>query len=1183
MEKRPYFKFSIIELEKVFESSNGDIRMIEDIHNELKFRNTHRALLLKRKVEEYKSNKQEISQNIDNNQQYPRKPSNTDKEETRKNESEEINTEIFERMNKSKDTVIDKKIPICNENYAHPGANNILSAWLTTEVLAPQSLPNAQELEAINRKLVRLDEVPEPWNDKKFWKKGKETSVFWMVYLGELNLSKAVESILKAFPDESADEKSDIRGNTTLAVIVLDSKGCPVKDKTFLSSFAWGYGKVRAGKLKELAEFVDAERAIKSKIEDLIIRQNDQGENQAVSVADINRVTNWLMNELNIPHEEVLSPGCSVRVPQYSLYSEPPEPELLNSFFINDIFEIRNSFSNGNVGKALKTYMALNEGQQRQDVVKNKKLLSETLAPFRMPLTRWTCRGRYPLFLMQQAAINHAVKELENGGLVAVNGPPGTGKTTLLRDIIAKVVLDRAIAMAKFEKPESAFKHIASMKTGKAFTHLYQIDDSLLGHEIVVASSNNKAVENISCEIPASKAIADDFENPLNYFQSISDAIAAGNKEKVETGATWGLTAAVLGNNANKSAFINSFWWNKQRSMASYLSAIIGGNFYEEDEELENNEQSYIPEVVRLETPPKNEIEAFENWQAVRADFLKKLERAEEIRNKAQEVYDAVNIQSNVEKELELVKQDLTKLKNRFNNSQEILNNTQIAYDKALINENKTIENQNAIELLRPGLFARLFKTASYKDWHRSMVTAVNDVQEASKCLKESKLLLEQLKSEYNSIKSRLLNKEKEKLKIEQIYESIKNVITEGEKEFGKNFVDDAFWTKDDKELQVLSPWISKELQQARDELFKSAFDLHKAFINSTARFMKHNLRAVMDVMKGRALSEKQEPARRSLWASLFIAVPVISTTFASTSRLFGMLGREQLGWLLIDEAGQATPQAALGALWRSKRAIIIGDPLQIEPVVTIPPKLINSIFKQFEVSYDDWAPPQISAQILADRSSWFGTTIDSEDGELWVGSPLRVHRRCEKPMFSISNYIAYNGLMVYGTQESDSSIGNILGSSRWININGNTSGKWSDDEGIIVLKILKKLLDSGISDPDIFFITPFRMVAFKLRELIRSDEIISKRLPQKAWEWTNERVGTIHTFQGKEADTVVLVLGAPLASSGGARRWAGGNPNLLNVAVTRAKRRIYVIGNHEAWKNEGYFKYLASSLPVKI
>lgn len=106
-------------------------------------------------------------------------------------------------------------------------------------------------------------------------------------------------------------------------------------------------------------------------------------------------------------------------------------------------------------------------------------------------------------------------------------------------------------------------------------------------------------------------------------------------------------------------------------------------------------------------------------------------------------------------------------------------------------------------------------------------------------------------------------------------------------------------------------------------------------------------------------------------------------------------------------------------------------------------------------------------------------------------------------------------------------------------------------------------------------------MVAYKLQEMIRNHPQISKKLPQKAWEWENERVGTIHTFQGKEADIVVLVLGAPLESSAGARHWAGYSPNLLNVAVTRAKRRIYVIGNYRAWKNEGSFGVLARVVQV--
>jgi superfamily I DNA and/or RNA helicase len=67
----------------------------------------------------------------------------------------------------------------------------------------------------------------------------------------------------------------------------------------------------------------------------------------------------------------------------------------------------------------------------------------------------------------------------------------------------------------------------------------------------------------------------------------------------------------------------------------------------------------------------------------------------------------------------------------------------------------------------------------------------------------------------------------------------------------------------------------------------------------------------------------------------------------------------------------------------------------------------------------------------------------------------------------------------------------------------------------------------------------------------------------------------TPDTFQGKEALVVIFVLGG---GSQGARRWAAQSPNLVNVAVTRAKKELYVIGNQNDWKNLPFFDVLAEN-----
>ena len=74
---------------------------------------------------------------------------------------------------------------------------------------------------------------------------------------------------------------------------------------------------------------------------------------------------------------------------------------------------------------------------------------------------------------------------------------------------------------------------------------------------------------------------------------------------------------------------------------------------------------------------------------------------------------------------------------------------------------------------------------------------------------------------------------------------------------------------------------------------------------------------------------------------------------------------------------------------------------------------------------------------------------------------------------------------------------------------------------------------------------------------------------------WIDNNVGTVHTFQGKEAETVIFLLGAPNSNQHGARNWAASSVNLLNVAVSRAKRNFYIVGNQSLWAQVGQMPLL--------
>lgn len=1194
---RPYFKKRIDELEAIFGKAGNDPAALETLRDELAHRKTRRAIALSRKVRTAlegdasgPAKKGEAKGEVRSHSPVNRERTPVPTEEAPESpllpaaEIEESSTPELSSHDPSPAPPKQVHRPVST-----PAADSLLAAWITLEVLEPQPLPKPRELEAMSRQMIRADEHPEPWNEPRYGPKGRQKGVYWFVHLGELDLSDATGSLLELFSDDSPEKPRPVRGTTPLAVAVLDGRGRPAEGKVFLSSFAWGYGRVRVGALGDLAGFPAAERRLCEEVEERLTRMNEDGEVLPVTAADLDRVTRWLIDRLRLPPDEVRPDPVCVRVPVWRRVFEAPEPELLNSFFLEDLDRVRSAFRSRNVGRALNGFFTGEPGGDRTDVVRDPAAVEEALSPARIPLTRWPVRGRYPLVMMQQAAVDHSVRELSEEGLVGINGPPGTGKTTLLRDVVAKVVLDRSIAMAAFRDPQDAFHHVTPISAGRGFLHLYALDESLRGHEIVVASSNNKAVENISREIPAVDAVASDLSPPLRYFASVADRVLQGGKrrEPVEAGRAWGLAAAVLGNAANRREFVDAFWWDPQRSMHRYLRGIVdgwdpevGGSRLEEEPVEPGMEDARPPEVLFLEGAPRDRGEALARWRSARKRFREALKRAEEERGRLESAHRALRERSEAERAVQEARERVEGLRLRIAAVVAEMEPAERDLERARRRLSDAVADREALTSLRPGLFARLFRTARFRGWRERMADEVAAVREAREVEQAAEDHRRAISSERDELERRLRGAEANRKTREERLEEIRALLLEAQRDLGERLPDRRFWALPEEERQKLSPWLSERFQAARDDLFRACFELHRAFADAAAPRLRHNLGAAMMLLKGRKLSAKQEPARRSLWASLFLVIPVLSTTFASVARMFGPLGREQLGWLLIDEAGQAVPQAAVGAIWRSRRVIGIGDPMQIPPVVTMPQRLTNAIMAEHGVDPDAWSAPRASVQSLADRASWFGTTLLHEDGDVWVGSPLRVHRRCEQPMFRISNQIAYDGLMVQATPPGASAIGSVVGESGWFHLAGSEPGHWSPSEGEVAARLLDRVLGTGIHEPDIFFITPFRLVRGNLRKRLR--RVVDERTSLPPWRWVQDHVGTIHTFQGKEAEAVVLVLGAPSPQAAGARFWAGGQPNLLNVAVSRAKRRLYVIGDRQSWRSAGVFRTLAACLPER-
>ena len=253
------------------------------------------------------------------------------------------------------------------------------------------------------------------------------------------------------------------------------------------------------------------------------------------------------------------------------------------------------------------------------------------------------------------------------------------------------------------------------------------------------------------------------------------------------------------------------------------------------------------------------------------------------------------------------------------------------------------------------------------------------------------------------------------------------------------------------------------------------------------------------------------------------------------TSSMVEYIRNIQFGAVVLDEAGFATePDSLLPILVGAPRFVLLGDVNQLMPFV------------------------QSKAAIaLGFRRSMFERLMT-------IGLPsqlISVQYRMHPDLSKFPNKEVYGSRLTDGVQASDRTVSNL--DQFWGNghplilyhVTGveEPAGPWSyqnHQEAVLVEEVLFRLLDRGIAPERVGVITFYEGQRKHITDQIRR----KRRVAMDSLEVKN-----VDGFQGREKDFIVISC---VRSNMDSEMGFLHNKNRLNVAITRAKFGLIIIGN---------------------
>ncbi|MFI1864538.1 caspase, EACC1-associated type [Streptomyces jumonjinensis] len=278
---------------------------------------------------------------------------------------------------------------------------------------------------------------------------------------------------------------------------------------------------------------------------------------------------------------------------------------------------------------------------------------------------------------------------------------------------------------------------------------------------------------------------------------------------------------------------------------------------------------------------------------------------------------------------------------------------------------------------------------------------------------------------------------------------------------------------------------------------------------------------------------------------------------------------------VVIDEASQCSIPSVLPLLFRAKRALIIGDPMQLGHIAGI----------TAEQERQARVRSGLSAAVLEDHRLthhvYPAYHAAAQHGE--TALLLDEHYRCHPAIAAVVNGYCYAGrLQVLTDVRTQAPALDPMGVVApapvlgWIDVPDGDSARGGDGrswrnaaEAETVRRTVNELLTRLPEHATVGVVTPFRAQKEALARVWADDERV--------------RVGTVHAFQGGQRDVMVL---SPVATDNTPPRtthWAASQVNLWNVAVTRAKSQLLTVGSHAFWRGQAGLPALLAERSVVL